>query len=480
MSLCGSTSSRALRLGCALAAGSSWSCRKPPPSEIVFTGTAAELPRALGSTPAGGSSSALPVLSPGSVGSASEGAAGASAVVASPSAPGAANGGSVPGATPAQAVCVAPSASGGPFSKAALIDAAAQCAVWHYCQFQVTAAALETATAADRDGPSSETKTQAQQAFVTALGSWERAELFRFGPAARSTEPGGRDLRDLIYAWPARSECKVDEQTLSQSYLTPAFHSLDFAASPVTGRTLTALEYLLFEPGVQNHCSAYSTINAGGGWAALAPEEIATRRRAYAAEAAVDLHTRARELSQAWSPEGGNFKALLQSGSDNPIFKNEQQVLNAISGALFFLDSEFKDLKLATPLGLTPECTASVCPDAVESRHTELSVAYLRENLVGFRRLFQGCGADYTGLGFDDWLREAGAGELAERMLGHLDDVDAALAGVPGSLAQALVSHRELPLAIHTAPKSVTDELKADLVTVLNLELPAASEGDND
>ncbi|HKO93725.1 MAG TPA: imelysin family protein, partial [Polyangiaceae bacterium] len=338
----------------------------------------------------------------------------------------------------------------------------------------------EAATAAYRDGPSADAKTTAQQAFVTAMGSWQRAELFRFGPAARSTEPGGRDLRDLIYAWPARSECKVDEQTLSQSYATPVFHSLDFTGSPVTGRTLTSLEYLLFEQGVQNHCSAYSAINASDGWVTLSADEIQARRRAYAAEAALDLRTRAVELNRAWSPEGGNFKSLLASSADNPIFKNEQQVLNAISGALFFLDSEFKDIKLATPLGLTPECTASVCPDAVESRYTELSVAYLRENLVGFRRLFQGCGPEYAGIGFDDWLREAGAGDLAERIVSNLGNVDAAIAGVPGSLAQALVNRRELPLAIHTATKSVTDELKADLVTVLNLELPAASEGDND
>jgi uncharacterized protein len=480
MSRCERSDTRALRLGWWLAAGAVLACRKPAPSEIVFTGVAQELPRAGASNPTGGGVPAPPRLPPGSVGSASEGAAGTSGLALSPGAGSPSGGPAAPEAPPAETVCVAPSASSAAFSKAGLIDAAAECATWHYCEFEGRARALETATSAYRDGPSPDTKTQAQQAFVDAMGSWQRAELFRFGPAARSTEPGGQDLRDLIYAWPARSECKVDEQTLSQSYLGPAFHSLDFSASPVTGRTLTALEYLLFESGVQNHCSAYSAVNAGGGWAALAADEIVTRRRAYAAEAAVDLRTRAVELRQAWNPDGGNFKGLLASGSGNPIFKNEQEVLNAINGALFYLDSEFKDIKLATPLGLSPECTATVCPDAVESRYTELSVAYLRENLVGFRRLFQGCGPDYAGIGFDDWLRDAGAGDLAERMLSNLADVDAALAAVPGSLAQALVNNRELPLAIHTATKSVTDELKTDLVTVLNLELPAASEGDND
>ena len=74
---------------------------------------------------------------------------------------------------------------------------------------------------------------------------------------------------------------------------------------------------------------------------------------------------------------------------------------------------------------------------------------------VGFRRLFQGCGEGYAGVGFDDWLRDAGAGDLAERMIASLNGVDAAV-------------------------KEVTDELKTEFVTVLNLELPSAAEGDND
>ena len=116
----------------------------------------------------------------------------------------------------------------------------------------------------------------------------------------------------------------------------------------------------------------------------------------------------------------------------------------------------------------------------MESRFTSNSLAYLRENLLGFRRLFQGCGSEYAGIGFDDWLRDAGAGELADRLLANLAGVEVALGGVSGSLAQALVQDRASVLAIHTAVKAVTDDLKTEFVTVLNLELPAATEGDND
>lgn len=457
--------------GAALALLAAAGCRKPAPSEIVYTGSAPALPGAqVAATPGAGVPGALPPATPAD----SEASPGAP-----PSLAGSGGAGALPSAPPSEsAQCTPPAAGSGAFSKAQLIAASAECAVWHYCTFASGARTLVDATRAYRNDASAERQAAARQAFASAMASWQRAELFRFGPAARSGEPGGQDLRDLIYAWPVRAECKVDEQTVSQSYATAQFHGVDFVVSPVTGRTLSALEYLLFNDSTQNRCSAFASINVAGGWAALSAGELQVRRRAYAAEVAVDLSARAEQLLGAW--RDGFHARFTESGAGNPVFSSEQQVLNAVSNALFYLDLELKDQKLATPLGLTPECSASACPDAVESRFTSYSLSHLRENLVGFRRLFQGCGADYAGLGFDDWLRDAGAGELAERMLGNLDGIDAALARVQGSLAQALVQDRASVLAIHTAVKAVTDDLKTELVTVLNLELPAATEGDND
>lgn len=449
-------------------------CRRQTPSEIVYTGSAPALPGAqVAATPGASVPGALPSATPPGnteVPGPAPSLAGSGGASTQPSAP--------PPEPSALAQCTPPLTGGGAFSKAALIAASADCAVWHYCTFESGARTLVSATSAYRDEPSAARQAEAQQAFASAMASWQRAELFRFGPAARTGEPGGQDLRDLIYAWPVRAECKVDEQTVSQSYASAAFHGVDFVASPVTGRTLSALEYLLFNGSTQNRCSAFASINASGGWAALAADELQARRRAYAAEVAVDLNTRGEQLLGAWRD---GFRArFTESGAGNPVFTSEQQVLNAVSNALFYLDLELKDQKLATPLGLTPECAATACPDAVESRFTSYSLSHLRENLVGFRRLFQGCGADYAGVGFDDWLRDVGAGELAERMLGNLAGIDAALGRVQGSLAQALVQDRASVLAIHTAVKAVTDDLKTELVTVLNLELPAATEGDND
>jgi uncharacterized protein len=446
-------------------------CRKPAPDERVFTGQNAVRPGAASPSPSGTGTASGSGGSRGSTDDETGGSlAGGGSALPTPEVP-----------EPAQTDCVAPQASAEPFSKARLIAATGDCAIYHYCVFEQSAQALETATSAYAEAGTSASRTRAQQAFLSAMQSWQRAEMFRFGPAARSQEPGGQDLRDLIYSWPVGPECKVDEQTVSQSYQSPAFHSLDFTASPVTGRTLNALEYLLFADTVDNHCSQFTAINASGSWAALSSDDIASRRRAYSAEVAKDVATRARQLLDSWSPGAGDFRArFVSSGPSGDPFTSEQQVLNAVSNAMFYLDLELKDLKLATPLGLMPECTAAACPDAVESTYTDQSIEYVRQNVIGFRRLFEGCGADFSGIGFDDWLRDAGAGDLADRMLTDLAAIEGAIDRAPGSLAQTVVSSRELPLAVHTAVRAVTDELKTEFVTILNLELPAAVEGDND
>lgn len=429
-------------------------CRKPAPAEVVFTG--------LGE----------PGLAPPSRPPVSAVPAGA------PAAPAEAPRERSP--DPLAAPCAAPLGEPPAFSKRALIEAAADCAVRHYCDFDAKAVLLVSATARHERELDPASRDAARAAFAAALASWQRAELFRFGPAARSAEPGGGDLRDLIYAWPLRSECKVDEQVVSEAYLSDSFSSLDFQTSPVTGRSLSAIEYLLFGEQLGNACSAFSPINATGSWNALGAGSLPPRRAAYATAAASDVARSSARLLGAWRPEEGNFRAQLLGTAPNPAFRSEQAALNAISDALFYIDLELKDLKLARPLGLTPDCPNAVCPLDVESPHAHLSADHLRQNLLGFSRLFEGCGENQRGLGFDDWLRDTGAPDLAERMSAALATALALVNALERPLEEMLVADRQAVLAIHTAIKGVTDLLKTEFVTVLNLELPTATEGDND
>jgi predicted lipoprotein len=372
---------------------------------------------------------------------------------------------------------VVPGTDAGPeeFDRSMLVRAAATCVQGEYAEFLTRAGALAAATEPYAADPTPERRDAARAAFAAAIESWQVAEVHRLGPAAVATEPGGRDLRDQIYAWPLVGRCKLDEQTVDQAYLEP-----DFADSLVTGRTLAALDYLLFYEGADNGCGSVSAINALGTWAAM-DEATRTRRKAeYAHAIAVAVRERARELVTAWSPSGGNFEGdITTSGSGGATYMNMHAAANAISNALFYVEEEVKDLKLARPLGITM-CGTATCPDTLESRWADLNRSHILRNLEGFRRLYQGCGPDHEGVGFDDWLIAIGMSDLNERMLVALVSTEVALTSIDRPFAEILAGDTASLVAVHTALKMLTDLLKTEFVSVLNLDLPAAVEGDND
>lgn len=372
-------------------------------------------------------------------------------------------GGGVTGAVPSSAGTAGPS-PGGPatpgFDKNALLAAIADCATGRYRAFQEAAHALRVAAPAD-----------ARAAWQKAMDEWQEAEVFGFGPAAASNNPGGMDLRDQIHAWPLFNRCRVDEVTVDGSYATPAF-----ATSLVSARSLTAWEYLGFYEGVDNGCSTFSVINSSGSWSAIGVDGLRSRKERFAAAIADDVATRADALVAAWGP----FRdELVNAGAGSKTFATHQNAFDAINEGLFHIESSLKDLKLARPLGLT-ECGATDCARTVESPWARRSKENIQRNLAGFRRLFQGCGANNEGLAFDDWLVAAGAGDLAIRMLAALTNAETVAAALDGSLEDALATSPAKVQSLYDAVKALTDLLKTELVTVLNLELPKATEGDND
>jgi hypothetical protein len=100
--------------------------------------------------------------------------------------------------------------------------------------------------------------------------------------------------------------------------------------------------------------------------------------------------------------------------------------------------------------------------------------------MLGFRMLMSGCD-DGEGVGFDDLLTSIGAAAVAEKMTAGVEEAIAAADALKANdLAQALQDDYEGVKKIHTAVKKVTDVLKTDFITVLDLELPKVVEGDND
>lgn len=366
-----------------------------------------------------------------------------------------------------------------PFSTGALLRATADCVTAQLVSFERDAAVLAQETAEYAALPDAVLRQRAQGAWLAAMRSWQRVESMRIGPAAGLSAPGGEGLRDQIYIFPLGSACRVDQQLAERAY-----RGDDFADSLANARGLSALEYLLFHGGSANACAAGVTLNAGGVWAQLSAAELAARRAEYSAVAAADVLGRARQLLRAWQPAHGGFGGELSApGAGGGAYTSESQALNALTDALFYLEKEVKDYKLGWPLGYVLDCANApgACPFDVESRYARASTDHIRQNLVGFRRLFQGCGPDYRGLGVDDWLRDRGEGELAERMLGALRDAQAAVDALDPPVEEAAQQSPPQALAgLHADIKRVTDPLKTELVTVLHVDLPATAEGDND
>lgn len=364
----------------------------------------------------------------------------------------------------------------GAFDKAALLRAFGDCAYKSAREADDAITALEPAAARAATEKSPEARAAAREAWGRATQAWQVVELMQFGPAAMTGAPGGQDMRDGVYAWPLVNRCLVEQQLVAKVYETPAL-----GTALVSTRSLASLDYLLFYEQPDNACGAQASINTQGTWAALGAPEVSARRLAYASAVAKDVTPRAKRLVEAWDPARGNFLGQLENaGKPGSVFTSQQMAFNAVSDALFYLDDMVKDMKVGKPAGIVA-CTSAVCPDPVESPYSRLSKEHLRSNLLGFERIFRGCGANGEGLGFDDLLVAVGAGSVSERILGSLAAARAALDGLgTRSLAQAIVEDPAAVRRLFDAIKQITDTLKAEFVTVLDLELPKRVEGDND
>jgi predicted lipoprotein len=366
--------------------------------------------------------------------------------------------------------CGDPPVESVPFTQAALRGAAVDCAIWQFCRFESSAVVLDTRLRAYAEEPVERTLAAAREAWKTAIERWSQVELFQFGPLASNSQSAGRDvyqgkgLRDPIYGWPSVARCRVEEQLVSQRFLE------GMSGVPNAGRGLYALEYLLFHAGVDTACDASSTVAAG--WNGLSPDELASRKLAYATSVSADVLERARALGVAYRPGEGDFRSVFVGTSG---YSTQQEAMNVLAWALFYVDRELKDWKLGVPAGYV--ATSPV--RELETPFAGIGSELLRANLLGFRSLFQGCGSNGEGLGFDDWLVEAGHAELANELIAAWNDALAAVEAFPEFPAAS----REEIQALHAVVKRLTDLLKTEFFgagSPLGLQLPAGMEGDTD
>jgi predicted lipoprotein len=308
-------------------------------------------------------------------------------------------------------------------------------------------------------------REEARTLWRQSMVRWQGLELLRFGPL----DPMASSVHDQIYSWPIiRSSCSVDHGVQERQHNPAAF---DIRIQTTNRRGLTALEYLLFADAPDHSCAA----NFGSPGA----------RCEYAQVVAADVARLANELRDAWEPGVGDFAGkLTRAGESGSGFRSAQAAINAVSNAMFYLDTHTKDLKLAAPAGIAVNrCRppGQLCPDDLESRYAQHSRENIRANLVAFRLVYTGNADDGTvGVGFDDFLTDLGAADFSRQLAGEIADALAAVDAISAPLPSALFSDLPAVVTSHAAIAKVCDQLKSRFLTVLGLELPNASAGDND
>ncbi|MBM4292362.1 MAG: hypothetical protein FJ138_13760 [Deltaproteobacteria bacterium] len=322
---------------------------------------------------------------------------------------------------------------------------------------------------------------EARAAWRALALAWQRAELAQVGPAGASgLRVGGRDLRDLIYAYPLHNPCRVDQELVANDFSEPGWAG----RAVISARGLDALERLLFTDDDANACASAININRDGTWAALSPEDLAARRAGLARVLSADLAAQLTALRAAWAGDGESARALAVG--DAP-FSSAREALDQVYAALLYLDKVSRDLKLAIPLGVSPDCAAERCPELLEHAPSGLSRDALIANLEGFLLIFEGRaslegegGEGEALVGFDDVLAAEGAGELAADMSAKARAVIEALRPLNADLALTLRDDPDALLDAYEQLRALTTLLKSQLATVLNLSLPMEGAGDND
>jgi predicted lipoprotein len=348
-----------------------------------------------------------------------------------------------------------------------------------YREFVTAAASLETAAARLVADPNDANRAAAQDAWRAAMAIWQRAELMQVGPAGmsgREGATGGMDLRAEIYAFPTVSTCRIDQETVEQNYT-----NLDaFANELVDVRGLAALEYLLFVASSENTCSPTAIINTDGSWASLSEIEIAVRRATYAHTLATLVRIQAEALRDAWEPDGGNFvRELSTAGTESSVFRTAHRAIEEVAGAMMYLDFMTKDMKVGEPAGIV-RCTADTCLDQLESRWAGGNTDHVLTNLRTFQRMYLGADPGTEAPGIDDLLVEIGAADLAAQLTTAIADAIAAVEALGGELLDVITNDPDRVMAAYDAIGAAARLFKSDVVTVLDIELPASAGSDND
>ena len=324
-------------------------------------------------------------------------------------------------------------------------------------------------------------RAEAQDDWRAAMDSLQKTEMHVLGPAQRN----GNALRNRIlsYANGSLSTCGVDEIAVLAN--EPEF---DISTRATNQRGMGAVGYLLFRDELSHSCPPQVPTTAS--WNALS-ETAKSRSRCVAAQViASDVSAAVDQIVDQWDAAGGDYRSEFVSDA------NAGNNLQLVTDAIFYLDTGVKDQKLGIPLGINDACSGYSCPDQVESQYSRNSLRNLQKNIESFRKIFRGG----EGIGFDDLITGEGFDDVSLRFIDNskaaIEAIDAISVPVYEQAAsinsqergtQCTNAYANVDLAdelsacgLYGLIKALTDDLKIDFVTIVNVNLPEGAQADND
>lgn len=314
--------------------------------------------------------------------------------------------------------------------------------------------------AANADVSNADLLASAQQEWFNAMVQWQELEVMQVASLGSSlTAVGGEDVRDNIYSWPLNNPCRIDQVTATQDYTSSDF--IDKAL--VSMRGLDAIEYLLFAP-LDTDCPSQVPPLSDGTWQALTESDIQSRRLEYALT-----------LAQAIQEDLAEEETLWSKGFPLELYESDVKALNAVFNGMLYAEEMIKERKLHHPLGLKDECSVD-CHFEVEGLYAGVSTEFLVANLKGLAAIVEGTDSG----GFRQVLIGVGEEGIADEFEQTIEVLISQLEEIDEPLVDLIESNPERLDDLQEDLSSLTSLLKWDIATVLEMEIPQTSAGDND
>ena len=305
---------------------------------------------------------------------------------------------------------------------------------------QTHANALAQAGTNFNDQPSLANLTNVQEAWKTAVLSWEKAIVFNTGPIKV------QDMIIKIDFNPVRPNLVTnvlnDNATLDQAYISNA---------GAAAKGFPALEYLLFDRTLTNDQIL----------ALFTTDTQAARRRAYVKAITEDISEKTTTILQEWQTSGQNYLATFISNS-----QGGNDAVNALANNMIETAENITNTKLADPLGVKLS-GGTIQPESAEAWRSGTSLEHMLANLETLEQVFTGA----NGEGFDDYLdalKSTNNGQsLSEAIKQQINTTREALNGISPSVYEAVIGNSAQVQVAYEAAQQLVLIIKVDMMNAL-------------